>query len=77
MGVALQKWEIEKEGNYVDDKIEGKWVGYYESGKVKREVRWVKGKWVMYWENGHRLEANYVDGKKRTVRRWMMTKKET
>ena len=52
---------------HVDKKTEGKWVWYYESGKVCWERNYVdgkrEGKSVGYWENGEiRDEDTYKDG---------------
>ena len=45
------------ERNYVDGKVEGKYVGYYESGNVYWEADYVngkrEGKWVWYDRSGN------------------------
>ena len=49
--------QVGVEGNYVDGKREGKWVGYDENGRVMREPNFVdgklEGKWVEYDEEGN------------------------
>ena len=56
-------------GNFVEGKQDGKWVWYWENGKIKLEVNYKDGKvgdgkWVEYHESGKvKLERNYKDGK--------------
>jgi hypothetical protein len=69
VGYVLRAWDDDEgEGNFVDGKLEGKIVEYFESGNVMTERNYVDGKregtWVMYYEHGTMMrEGNFVDGK--------------
>ena len=57
---------MKEKGNYVDDKLDGKYVWYYENGKVKKRTYKdgkEEGKWVEYDEEGNiKDEDIYKDG---------------
>ena len=48
------KWKIDREINFVNDKMEGKELHYEKSGKLEEEVNYVnnkrEGKWICYFE---------------------------
>ena len=47
--------------------MEGQWVWYYESGKVKEEGNWVddkrEGKWVWYGPNGKLMDEDIYENR--------------
>ena len=53
-GLCITK--VGKAENFVDGEREGKFVEYYESGKVEVEGNYVdgkkEGKWVWYYKSG-------------------------
>jgi antitoxin component YwqK of YwqJK toxin-antitoxin module len=60
--------QIEREKNYKDGKLDGKYTLYYYNGEIKSEKNFKDGKkdgkWTLYHENGQRRsEENYIDGR--------------
>ena len=56
------------EGEYKDEKLEGKWIGWWENGTKVYEGEYKdgkrEGKWTRWWENGNKMyETEYKDGK--------------
>ena len=59
--------QIEKEKNYKDGELDGKWILYYENGQIRNERNYKDGekdgKQTYYYENGQiEEEGNYKDG---------------
>ena len=58
-----------REGNYKDDKLDGKWTEWDENGQIDLERNYKDGELVSetkysYYENGQKKwEENYKDGK--------------
>ena len=65
--------QIEKEKNYKDGELDGKWILYYENGQIRNERNYKDGekdgKQTYYYENGQiEEEGNYKDWKE--VGKW-------
>ncbi len=61
--------ELEAEGNYKNDKLEGVFKGYYKSGELKLEANYINDKREglerMYYESGgYQYIDTYKNGKK-------------
>jgi len=59
--------QIKYEGNYKDDKVDGKWTWWYENGQKELESNYKDGKrdgkWTWWYENGQKeCEGEYEDG---------------
>ena len=56
MSATIENGQIEQEGNYKDDKLDGKWTYWHENGQIEQEGNYkddkLDGKWTYWHENG-------------------------
>ncbi len=60
------------EGEYIDDKLTGKWISWYENGAKETEKEYINdnltGKWIKWHANGNiKCKAEYKNGKAITL----------